>query len=100
MIYLLSCVIVGLLIILVAIMNAQNDPNEKQYNSTYVVYYNPPISNECKETIKRNIEPSATCSDTEMFEINRIFNIKEMLTIETLSFLNRLEKRGVDYIEF
>lgn len=98
MIYLGLAVLLGLLSIAIAIHNAKPKATLKTDN-TYVVYYKPPLSKECIETIHRNIQHSKNSGDTYIFKIERIFVIAEMLPTNDLILLRNLEKRGIDYIE-
>ena len=101
MIYLLLCtVIIGLITVLYAVATAELDPTEKQYATAYVVYYQPNISVEGKRVIKTNINPSMSSEEAELYNIENIFlQLKDKLSIEDLSFLANLEKRGIEYIE-
>jgi hypothetical protein len=84
-----------------SMITAPMDPNEEQYKATYIVYYKPPISKEGKDAIKRNLEPnmSSNDNDSQIYSISRIFVIDKMLSVSDLSFLKRLEDRGIDYVE-
>ena len=100
MIYLICAFIIGLALVLYAMLTAPYDPTEKQYATAYVVYYQPNISVEGKRVIKTNINPSMSSEEAELYNIENIFlQLKDKLSIEDLSFLANLEKRGIEYIE-
>lgn len=101
MIYLLLCtVIIGLITVLYAIATAKLDPTEKQYATSYVVYYQPNISDDGKRIIRSNINPTMSSEDSFLYSIEDIFlQVKDDLSVQDLSFLANLEKRGIEYIE-
>jgi hypothetical protein len=97
--FIILAIIIGTLAY--SMMTAPMDPNEEQYKATYIVYYKPPLSKEGKYAIKSNLKAdmSSNNNDSQIYSISRIFVINEMLSVEDLSFLKRLEARGIDYVE-
>jgi len=86
---------------IIAVQTATPDPNEEIYKTHYTVYYMPPLSVEGKQTIQKHITPNMSSEETAIYSIDDIMiNINAIMPVSDLSFLARIEKRGIEFIEF
>jgi hypothetical protein len=75
--------------------------------SKIIVEYNPPISEETQELIRKKVAPSMISNDEEkscQYEINQVADVveaqEEMRNNKDLLLINALVLEGVNYIEF
>lgn len=68
---------------------------------SYKVYYMPLISERTKTIIRKHIFPNMTSIETAIYSIDEIMvNIHDLISIEDLSLLAEIERKGNRFIEF
>ena len=87
--------------LLYIITKTNYDDHEETYDTIYSVYYMPLLSDRGKLIIQKHIHPNMSSEETAVYNIDEIMiNIHDLISIEDLSILANIEKKGNKFIEF